>query len=42
MSFGAGHSQDMQNRMKQHRKQRLSQKEKFKKGFRRVTLSFCV
>lgn len=39
MSFGAGHSQDMQNRMRQHRSQLASKKEKFKKGFRKVTKS---
>lgn len=31
MSFGASHSQDMQNRMKQHRKQQFSQKKSLKK-----------
>ena len=30
MSFGAGHVQDMNNRMKQHRSQRTSNKPKFK------------
>ena len=31
MSFGAGHVQDMNNRMKQHHSQRNSNKPKFKR-----------
>lgn len=34
MSFGAGHAQDMNNRMKQNRSQRASNREKFKEGNR--------
>ena len=36
MSFGAGHVQDMNNRMKQHRSQRTSNKPKFKGNERGV------
>ena len=36
MSFGAGHIQDMNNRMKQYRSQRTSNKPKFKGNKREV------
>ncbi len=37
MSFGAGHMQDMNNRMKQNRAQRPSNRGKFKENNRDVT-----